>query len=210
MGCNGITVIQQGCTNVLQVTITPPVQSISVVLPAPYALVVEHIGPAGPAGAKGDTGEAGAQGPQGAQGAKGDKGDQGIQGVQGPQGAQGPQGPAGANGNNGVDGKSAYQIWLDLGNAGTEQDFLNSIGIQEGNTVVVPVAVSIVTNAQFQGVQLCKFLILDNGSLCKWQDMGIVHDPVAGTLNFSNYSLREDPGTDYEFSGTIDFTYKKV
>jgi len=204
MGCNGITVIQQGCTNVLQVTITPPVHSISVVLPAPYALVVENIGPAGPAGAKGDTGEAGAQGPQGPQGpqgAKGDKGDQGIQGI------QGPQGPAGANGTN---GKSAYEIWLELGNVGTVQDFFNSIGIQEGNTIVVPVAVSIVTNAQLQGVQLGKFLILDNGSLCKWQDMGIVHDAVAGTLDFSNYSLREDPGTDYEFSGTIDFTYKKV
>lgn len=27
----------------------------------------------------------------------------------------------------GADGKSAYQIWLDAGNTGTEQDFLDSI-----------------------------------------------------------------------------------
>ena len=54
----------------------------------------------------------------------------GINGVQGPpgaQGPQGPQGPAGANGTIGVDGKSAYEIWLEEGNTGTEQDFLDSL-----------------------------------------------------------------------------------
>ena len=39
-------------------------------------------------------------------------------------GATGPTGPAGATG---ADGASAYQIWLDLGNTGTEQDFLDSL-----------------------------------------------------------------------------------
>jgi len=33
----------------------------------------------------------------------------------------------GTNGTNGVDGKSAYQIWLDANNTGTEADFLNSL-----------------------------------------------------------------------------------
>lgn len=28
----------------------------------------------------------------------------------------------------GAEGKSAYQIWLDLGNTSTEQDFLDSLG----------------------------------------------------------------------------------
>jgi hypothetical protein len=32
----------------------------------------------------------------------------------------------------GKDGRSAYQIWLDLGNAGTEQDFIDSLGGDEG------------------------------------------------------------------------------
>ena len=39
------------------------------------------------------------------------------------------QGPAG---NDGTDGKSAYQIWLDAGNTGSEQDFLNSLKGQNG------------------------------------------------------------------------------
>ena len=36
-------------------------------------------------------------------------------------------GPAGANGTNGTNGKSAYEIWLSLGNTGTEQDFIDSL-----------------------------------------------------------------------------------
>lgn len=35
-------------------------------------------------------------------------------------------------GYDGADGKSAYQIWLDNGNTGTEQDFLNSLKGQDG------------------------------------------------------------------------------
>ena len=41
--------------------------------------------------------------------------------------SQGLQGPPGADGVIGVDGKSAYEIWLDEGNVGTEQDFLDSL-----------------------------------------------------------------------------------
>ena len=33
----------------------------------------------------------------------------------------------GLNGEDGADGKSAYDIWLENGNVGTEQDFLNSL-----------------------------------------------------------------------------------
>lgn len=51
-------------------------------------------------------------------GPKGDKGDQGPQGETGPKGDHGPAGQ---------DGKSAYQVWLDLGNAGSEQDFIDSL-----------------------------------------------------------------------------------
>lgn len=56
--------------------------------------------------------------------AKGDKGDPGPQG---PTGATGPQGPVGPKGDNGADGKSAYEIWLDKGHTGTEEDFLDAI-----------------------------------------------------------------------------------
>ena len=49
-------------------------------------------------------------------------------------GGVGPQGPAGADGQDGQDGQSAYEIWLSLGNTGTEQDFLNSLEGPQGPT----------------------------------------------------------------------------
>ena len=50
-------------------------------------------------------------------------------------GGVGPQGPAGAGGQDGQDGQdglSAYEIWISQGNAGTEQDFLNSLEGPQG------------------------------------------------------------------------------
>ena len=50
-------------------------------------------------------------------------------------GGVGPQGPAGADGQDGQDGQdglSAYEIWISQGNAGTEQDFLNSLEGPQG------------------------------------------------------------------------------
>lgn len=44
------------------------------------------------------------------------------------------QGPAGKDGLDGDDGKSAYQIWLDNGNIGTEQDYLDSLKGEDGYT----------------------------------------------------------------------------
>ena len=76
-------------------------------------------GEAGPQGPQGIQGEQGIQGPQGETGPEGPRGYQGEKGEAGPQGPQGEVGPAGA------DGKSAYQIWLDAGNEGTEEDFVN-------------------------------------------------------------------------------------
>lgn len=61
---------------------------------------------------------AGKDGKDGEQGPKGDKGD---------PGPQGERGPDGVDGKDGQDGLSAYQIWLNQGHAGTEQDFLNSL-----------------------------------------------------------------------------------
>lgn len=42
------------------------------------------------------------------------------------------QGPAGTNGKDGENGKSAYQIWLEAGNTGSEQDYLNSLKGKDG------------------------------------------------------------------------------
>ncbi|MBE5744537.1 MAG: collagen-like protein [Clostridiales bacterium] len=57
-------------------------------------------------------------------GEKGDQGEKGNQGDKGDQGEKGDQGDKGDQGEDGLDGKSAYEIWLDNGNEGTEEDFL--------------------------------------------------------------------------------------
>jgi hypothetical protein len=62
-----------------------------------YTSSTSLIGPAGPTGATGPTG------------------------AQGSAGEPGPQGPEGGP------GQSSYQSWLNLGNVGTEQDFINSL-----------------------------------------------------------------------------------
>ena len=59
--------------------------------------------------------------------------ERGPVGAQGPQGPRGPQGKQGDPGNPGKDGKSAYQIWLDAGNKGTESDFINSLKGPKGD-----------------------------------------------------------------------------
>ncbi len=82
---------------------------------------------------KGDAGPMGPQGPAGIDGAPGPQGPAGTNGVdgatgaQGSQGATGVQGPAGAQGATGADGASAYQIAVNNGYVGTEQQWLNSL-----------------------------------------------------------------------------------
>lgn len=103
-------------------------------------------------GEKGDKGSTGAKGSKGDTGAdgksaydvwlelgntgdksdflnsfKGEKGDTGERGLQGIQGKKGDRGEVGA------DGKSAYQIWLEQGNSGTESDFFNSLKGAKGD-----------------------------------------------------------------------------
>lgn len=54
-----------------------------------------------------------------------------IPGPQGVPGNPGPQGPSGVDGIDGLDGESAYELWLNAGNTGTEADFLASLqGVQ--------------------------------------------------------------------------------
>lgn len=50
-----------------------------------------------------------------------------IVGPTGMPGKDGVDGTPGTDGQPGADGKSAYQIWLDAGNTGTEADFLASL-----------------------------------------------------------------------------------
>lgn len=54
--------------------------------------------------------------------------------LKGETGATGADGQPGKDGSNGIDGKSAYQIWLDAGNTGTEEDYLISLKGEKGET----------------------------------------------------------------------------
>lgn len=60
------------------------------------------------------------------QGAKGETG------ASGKDGTNGIDGKDGSPGKDGTDGKSAYQIWLDAGNTGTEEDYLASLKGADG------------------------------------------------------------------------------
>jgi hypothetical protein len=112
-------------------------------------LVSELKGEKGDPGDKGEKGEKGDQGDQGftgldgksayqvwmeagnigteadfiasLKGVKGEKGDQGNQGLQGEKGDQGNPGFTG------LEGKSAYQVWMEAGNVGSEADFIASL-----------------------------------------------------------------------------------
>ena len=55
-----------------------------------------------------------------------------VTGSKGTDGLDGKDGIDGAPGTDGVDGKSAYQLWLEAGNTGSEEDYLNSLKGEDG------------------------------------------------------------------------------
>jgi hypothetical protein len=88
------------------------VMGTSQLMSVPYALYAKTSGNGqGPAG------------PQGIQGPAGEDGTNGLDGATGPQGAEGLDG---------INGLSAYQVWIGLGNTGTETDFINSLTGPQG------------------------------------------------------------------------------
>lgn len=56
----------------------------------------------------------------------------GAAGDPGPKGETGATGAAGNDGTDGVNGASAYEIWLSLGNSGTESEFISSLKGEQG------------------------------------------------------------------------------
>lgn len=73
-------------------------------------------------------------------GEKGDKGKDGINGRDGVDGRDGIDGIDGVSikgdkGEKGGDGKSAYEIWLEEGNAGTQEEFLESLKGRDGESI---------------------------------------------------------------------------
>ena len=91
---------------------------------------VGSTGSTGPIGATGSTGPQGLVGGSGATGSTGSTGPQGLIGGSGATGSTGPQGSTGATGpqgTTGATGYSAYEIAVQHGFVGTEQQWLDSI-----------------------------------------------------------------------------------
>jgi hypothetical protein len=65
--------------------------------------------------------------------ANGTPGATGAQGIPGIPGIPGNNGTDGTNGTNGTNGLSAYDVWIGLGNVGTQTDFINSLTGPQGN-----------------------------------------------------------------------------
>ena len=89
----------------------------------------------GDAGAKGEQGERGLPGADGAKGDKGEQGERGLTGAKGDKGSDGLDGKdglPGAKGVDGKDGKSAYQIAVEQGFAGSEAAWLLSLKGEKG------------------------------------------------------------------------------
>ena len=91
-----------------------------------------EMGPQGPVGPAGANGKDGAQGPKGDRGEIGPQGPAGVAGPKGDKGETGEQGPQGPKGNDGANGKSAYQIAVDGGFEGNEQEWLQSLKGAQG------------------------------------------------------------------------------
>lgn len=98
------------------------------------------IGPQGPRGEQGIPGEQGIQGPIGLTGPQGNPGIDGLDGKDGKEGPQGPKGDKGDPGVRGVPGlpgeagKSAYQIAVEKGYVGSEEEWLASLKGTKGDT----------------------------------------------------------------------------
>ena len=89
----------------------------------------------GVAGPQGEAGSQGVQGIQGDIGLTGATGPSGANGTNGSNGSAGVQGAQGDTGIQGINGSTAYELWQDAGNIGTEAEFLASLVGPEGPLV---------------------------------------------------------------------------
>lgn len=80
----------------------------------------------------------GKDGEDGKNGKDGKDGSDGLKGENGKEGKSGKDGRDGVDGLDGEDGKSAYEIWLEQGNEGTKQEFLDSLKGKDGKNATAP------------------------------------------------------------------------
>lgn len=105
----------------------------------------------------------GPKGETGQKGEKGDTGERGDTGAQGIQGIPGPQGETGENGADGQDGKSAYEIAVENGYAGTEAEWLESL---KGNSILGNVKMLFYVNDETDFNNATSKIFDDEGNVC--------------------------------------------
>ena len=132
----------------------------------------------------------------GLQGPAGEKGADGAPGEPGVAGQDGAPGKDGVNGVDGTNGKSAYEIWLTLGNTGREQDFINSLKGEPGagvggDTVTYP----LIAQTDIAGNYL--------GSMIDAQGVAEIVAPLTG---FSGGSVAASRAVDLFSEFTKDYT----
>jgi hypothetical protein len=133
------------------------------------------VGPQGEPGEKGDTGDVGPQGEPGEKGDTGEKGDKGDTGDVGPQGEPGDQGLQGN------DGLSAYQIALNNGFDGTEQEWLESLEADPAQTGNIRFQNSTITTVDSSGI-VFEMLSTFNSDLTVENDL-IVNGQIRNTFD---------------------------
>lgn len=174
------------------------------------------VGPPGPIGPQGPQGITGPTGPAGQKGLKGDQGIQGLVGPRGPVGATGLQGPKGDKGEignqgpagtNGSDGLSSYEIWINNGNSGTEEDFLDSLIGPQGPTGEQGTPGE--QGPQGPPGEPAEIIAGDNIVITTSPEGAITISSTAGSDGaFSNifYEKGLFPGTSVQPDGTLDFS----
>jgi uncharacterized protein (TIGR02145 family) len=177
---DGVTVVGVELVSDTVLTFTFSNDSV-IAIPFPEAI----IGPQGLQGPPGPQGDPGATGDVGPQGDTGDDGANGSDGATGPTGLTGETGAAGTNGfdgatgltgSTGSDGASAYEVWLSLGNTGSEQDFIDALSVEANLPTLVGCADAAACN--FNSVATANY-----PALCLYVDACGVCDGPGATYN---------------------------
>lgn len=115
--------------------------------------------------------------------------------LSGADGITGTKGDAGEKGDTGEAGKSAYQVWLDLGNAGSEQDFINSLKGDKGDKGEKGDVTDIGTNALIKSIiPLTNSQVPPNSANTEYRtltwnsktELGFLHLDIKPTANTGN------------------------
>ncbi|WP_407444473.1 hypothetical protein [Fibrobacter sp.] len=139
----------------------------------------------------------GAKGDKGDKGDAGEKGDKGDAGDDGKNGVDGTNGTNGTNGTDGTNGKSAYQIAVDNGFEGTEEEWLASLKGEKGDDGDDGAACYITDNSEINGFNVyCGGVLV--GTLQNGADGKNGKDGTDGANGKSAYQIAVDNG----FEGT--------